>query len=340
MFVAVVGSGGKPLMPCHPARGRELVRSGRAVRRFDRGLYYIRLTDRADGETQPIAVGIDPGSKKEAFTVKSEAHTYLNIQADAVTWVSERVKTRSEMRKFRRARNTPYRECRPNRNANKNRSRLSPSTKARWGWKLRICAWLSKCYPIAAFAVEDIKAKSRKGQRQWNMSFSPLEVGKNWFYIELKRLAKVETYCGHETKALRDALGLKKTRDKMSDSFGAHCVDSWVLANADVGGHSCPDDTKIMCIVPLGFHRRQLHRLQPRKGGKRSPYGGTMSLGLKRGTWVRHPTYGVAYVGGCSKGRISLHDLRDGRRLCWKVRLNDCVALTRCSWRMYTEKQK
>ena len=70
LFVPVIGSGGKPLMPCHPARVRELVRSGRAVRRHDRGLFYIKLTDRADGATQPIAVGIDPGSKKEAFTVK------------------------------------------------------------------------------------------------------------------------------------------------------------------------------------------------------------------------------------------------------------------------------
>lgn len=75
-------------MPCHPARARELVRKGKAVRRFNRGLFYIQLTGREDGDKQPIAVEIDPGSKKEGITVKSEAHTYLNIQADAVTWVT------------------------------------------------------------------------------------------------------------------------------------------------------------------------------------------------------------------------------------------------------------
>ncbi len=92
-YVPVVSSTGKALMPCHPARARELVAKGRAVRRFDRGLFYIRLLDRADGDVQRIAVGIDPGSKREAFTVKSQKRTFLNIQSEAVEWVKEAEKT-------------------------------------------------------------------------------------------------------------------------------------------------------------------------------------------------------------------------------------------------------
>ena len=88
-YVPVLSSTGARLMPCHAARARALVRRGRALRRFDRGLFYIQLLDRKTGSVQPIAVGIDPGSKKEAITVKSESHTYLNLQADAVTWVKE-----------------------------------------------------------------------------------------------------------------------------------------------------------------------------------------------------------------------------------------------------------
>jgi len=64
MFVPVVSSTNKPLMPCHPARARQLVRNGKALRRFNRGLFYIKLTQRSDGATQPIALGIDPGSKE------------------------------------------------------------------------------------------------------------------------------------------------------------------------------------------------------------------------------------------------------------------------------------
>ena len=101
---SVISSIGKPLMPTSNQKADKLIAKGRAVRRFDRGLFYIKLLDREDGYTQPIAVGIDPGSKKEALTVKSESHTYLNIQADAVTWVSDAEETSTMMRRSRRRR--------------------------------------------------------------------------------------------------------------------------------------------------------------------------------------------------------------------------------------------
>jgi hypothetical protein len=110
-YVPVLSSTGQRLMPCHAARAREIVRKGRAIRRFDRGLFYIQLLDRESGDTQPIAVGIDPGSKKEAYTIKSESHTYLNIQADAVTWVKQAEEQSTRMRRTRRNRKTPYRQC-------------------------------------------------------------------------------------------------------------------------------------------------------------------------------------------------------------------------------------
>src|SRR5690606_41228753 len=70
-YVAVVSKTDKPLMPCHPARARELIRKGRAVRRFREGFCYIQLLAREDGQVQPVACGIDPGSKWEGFSVTS-----------------------------------------------------------------------------------------------------------------------------------------------------------------------------------------------------------------------------------------------------------------------------
>lgn len=331
-FVPVVSSTGKPLMPTTNKKADKLIEKGRAVRRFDRGLFYIQLTDREDGYTQPIAVGIDPGSKKEALTVKSEAHTYLNVQADAVTWAKASEETSTQMRRSRRGRKTPYRQMRVNRN--QGQFKLPPSTRARWGWKLRLCHWLARRFPIAAFVVEDIAAMTKPGKRRWNRSFSPLEVGKQWFYRQLGQLAEVHTRKGYETKADRDALGLKKSKQKMSDNFTAHCVDSWVLANWWVGGHTAVDNTAMLYIVPLRFHRRQLHMLRPAKGGVRKPYGGTMSLGFKRGSWVRHPKWGVCYVGGNFKGRLSLHSLQDGKRLTQAAKPEDCQFLTFAAWRL------
>lgn len=333
-YVPVVSNTGERLMPCHAARARELVRKGRAVRRFDRGLFYIQLTDRETGDTQPVVVGIDPGSKKEALTVKSEAHTFLNMQVDAITWVSQHVETRRMMRRSRRGRKTPYRQMRTNRNAGQ--CRLPPSTRARWDWKLRLCRWLARMYPITDFVVEDITAITKPGQRRWNSSFSPLEVGKRWFYGELGKLGKVYTRQGWETKAERDALGLKKASNKMSDRFEAHCVDSWVLANWCIGGHIWPDNPAMLYITPLRFHRRQLHRLQPEKGGMRKPYGGTNSLGFKRGSWVKHSKYGLCYVGGTTGGTVSLHSQQTGQRIA-KVKPSTLQYLTHASWRIRKE---
>ncbi|MBC7814123.1 MAG: RRXRR domain-containing protein [Burkholderiales bacterium] len=333
-YVPVLSSTGQRLMPCHAARVRQLVREGKAVRCFDRGLFYIKLTERVSGDIQPIAVGIDPGSKKEALTVKSASRTYLNIQADAVTWVKDAEETSTNMRRTRRGRNTPYRKMRVNRR--QGQFKLPPSTRARWGWKLRLCNWLARYYPIETFVVEDVAAVTKAGKRRWNQSFSPLEVGKLWFYLELEKLAQVKTLKGYETKAERDALGLKKSKQKMSDKFEAHCVDSWVLANWWVGGHTQVDNKSMLYIVPLRFHRRQLHLLQPAKGSIRKPYGSTNSLGFRRGSWVKHPKHGVCYVGGTTAGTISLHSLQTGQRVT-KIKPNTVQFLNRSSWRMRKE---
>jgi hypothetical protein len=289
----------------------------------------VRLNvEPSDREVQKVVTGIDSGSKKEGITVKSATHTYLNIQADAATWVKDHVEQRRQMRRSRRFRKTPCRQPRFNRA----RGGIQPSTKARWQWKLRLSRFLTKLYPISLFVVENIKAKT-KGKRKWDVHFSPLEVGKQWFYQELDKLAPVITKSGWETKQLRDALGLKKIGKKTAEVFEAHCVDSWVLAYAEVGGRTQPDNTRLICVTPLRFHRRQLHRLKPDKGGVRRLYGGTLSLRLKRGSLVKHPKWGVCYVGGFLKDRISLHRLTDGQRLCQNAKPSECKFLAYSSWR-------
>lgn len=310
-FVPVVDRSQRFLMPTTPSRARRWIESGRATPFWKKGVFCVRLNQEpSNRSTQPIAVGIDPGSKREGFTVKSKAHTYLNVQTHAVDWVKDHVETRRNMRRARRFRKTP---CRPNRkNRLVNKQKLSPSTKARWQWKLRICKWLAQIFPVSCFVVEDIKAKTWKGGRKWNVMFSravlrgeasplksaSLEVGKQWFYAELRQLGKLEIRTGNDTYEMREELGLKKSKNKLSNKFEAHCVDSWVLANWHVGGHVKPDNTSLVEIIPLEFHRRQLHRLQHATGHIRSRYGGTLSAGFKRGSVVKHPKYGFCYVGG------------------------------------------
>ena len=147
MFVPVKTKDGEQLMPMHAARARKLVKRGEATPYWHNGIYCIRLNkEPSDRKTQAIAVGVDPGSKKEGFTVKSEAHTYLNVQADAHKDVGKKVEKRRELRRGRRSRKCPNRKNRTNRLANK--ERIPAGTRARWDWKLRILDWLSKLYPI------------------------------------------------------------------------------------------------------------------------------------------------------------------------------------------------
>jgi len=333
IFVPVVDQDQHPLMPTLPSRARRWLKSGKATAFWKGGFFCVRLnTEPSAREYQPVACGIDPGSKKEALVVASAIHTYTNIQTDAVTWVKEAEAQSTRMRRTRRNRKTPCRKPRQNRRQRK--KKLPPSTKARWHWKLRLARFLFQLFPITAFVVEDIRASTHAGKSgQWNRSFSPLEVGKNWFYNALHQLAPVSIKQGWETKAMRDRLGLKKTSKKTAEVWEAHAIDAWCLASSVLGASTRPDNRRLVCISPLQFHRRQLHRLEPEPGGRRKPYGGTLSAGIKRGTLVAHPRWGKAYVGGTMEGRLSLHDPQTGKRLTQTAQVADCRLIKLLRWR-------
>ena len=137
-----------------------LIKKGLATPYWSNGIFCIRLNYDTKEYTQEIAVGVDPGSKKEGFTVKGESHTYLNVQADAHNKVGKKVEKRSQLRRSRRSRKCPNRKNRMNRLANK--ERIPAGTRARWDWKLRILNWLSQMFPITHVCVEDIKARTIK----------------------------------------------------------------------------------------------------------------------------------------------------------------------------------
>lgn len=259
-------------------------------------------------------------------------YTALNIMSEAPTHVRKAVEQRRQMRRARRYRKT---RSRPQRfdNRRKGDDFLPPSTRARWEAKLRIVRQLLKILPISHIVVEDVRAETRKGKRRWNGNFSPVQAGKEYFYRHLRELGfEPVLRRGRETKALRERFGLRKSRRKGERSFWSHCVDAWALA-ASVSGAGRPDHIGLYYLVPLRFHRRQLHRLEPEEGGVRKPYGGTRSLGFKRGTLVKHPKWGLCYIGGHLNGRLSLHDLKTGKRLTQRAKPEDCRVLTCVSWR-------
>jgi hypothetical protein len=329
--VCVVSKDNKPLMPTTIYRATKWIKSRRATGFYKKGIFCIRMNEEVGEITQPIVVGVDSGSKREGVTVKSEKITYLNLQLEAVDWVKDHMEARKNARRTRRYRKTPCRKPRFNRS--RKIGWMPPSTKARWQWKLRVLNFLRKIFPVTDVSVEDIKAETKESQRKWNASFSPLQTGKNWFYEQIRETGvRLHLFTGFQTSDERKRLGLKKNSDKLKECFYSHCVDSWTLANFVVGGHVKPDCVEVAYWKPLKFHRRQLNVFCPVRDGIRKTYGSTKSMGLRRGSLVRHDRWGLAYVGGTSNNRISLHDISSNKRLSQNVNVVDCKFLCYNSW--------
>lgn len=81
--VLVVDSNQQPLMPCHPARARQLLRNGKAaVLRM--APFTIILKEREGGATQATELKLDPGSKTTGIAV-----VITGEQSKRVVWAAE-----------------------------------------------------------------------------------------------------------------------------------------------------------------------------------------------------------------------------------------------------------
>src|SRR5258708_19516805 len=93
--VPVVDQERTSLMSTTPARARRWIRSGKATHFWKGGMFCVRLNiEPSAREQQPIAEGIDPGSKPDGIVVASPSHTYLNIQPGATPRVKQAEKER------------------------------------------------------------------------------------------------------------------------------------------------------------------------------------------------------------------------------------------------------
>ena len=158
--VYVLATDKTPLMPCHPARARELMRKGKAAV-FRRYPFTIILKQETTGEVQPLAVKIDPGSKTTGFAVVAAfpkgnrliwaaelSHRGLSIKAS--------LESRRSIRRGRRARKTRYRKPRFS-NRKRPAGWLAPSIESR---VLNVQTWvsrISRLAPVSSLSVEVVK---------------------------------------------------------------------------------------------------------------------------------------------------------------------------------------
>jgi hypothetical protein len=324
-MVPVIDQNGKALFPCKERRARTLLARGEAVNYWQKGIFCIKLirkeTEKRE-EYPDIALGIDPGSKREGYTVATPKDVVLNITTNTPDWIESHVETRRNLRRSRRQRKTPYRACRKNRSC-QSKTRIPPSTKARWDAKLRIIKILNRILPVTKINCEDIKAITNKNKKRWNRSFSPLEVGKSYFYNQLKKLyptTQMMITSGKGTSAHRKSRGFAKSTNKLAYTWDAHNSDSHSLAEIALNENIYPYKG-LYQINFLEFHRRQLHVQNPAKGGVRKEYGTTVSLDMSRGSVVRYTGKNkehsgkLFYLGGSSKGKIEIKSIITGARV-------------------------
>ena len=320
-MIPVLDNNRKPLMPCSEKRAKKLMNKKEAKPFWQKGIFCIMLLrEPSERNYQDVALGIDPGSKREGYTVATANNVVLNITTNTPNWVSSHVETRKNLRRARRQRKTPYRKCRNNRKVPDNR--LPPSTRARWSAKLRIINLLRRILPITEINVEDIAAWTKPGKAAWNKSFSPLEVGKAWFYTEIKKLKiLLKITKGFDTAEHRARRGFKKTKKKLDYIWEAHNVDSHSLAEMVLGAN-IKIYRGMYKIEFLEYYRRQLHVQNPIIDGIRKQFGGTVSLGMSRGSVLRYKNK-LYYLGGTSKGRVSIYNIKDRKRVSQNIKKGD-----------------
>ncbi|MFG1946151.1 RNA-guided endonuclease IscB [Nonomuraea sp. NPDC048826] len=150
---------GHPLDPCHPARARRLLASGRAVV-VRHTPFVIRLRDRAaaDSVVQGVEAGIDPGSQHTGiavFRAGEGIRTGLyGIRLDHRGGkIRDKLAARAAYRRGRRSRNLRYRAPRFLNRA-KPKGWLAPSLRHRVDTTLSWVARLSRWAPVTAVHVE------------------------------------------------------------------------------------------------------------------------------------------------------------------------------------------
>lgn len=160
--VFVLSSTKKPLMPTSSARARQLLRDGKA-KVFRHNPFTIILLEREDGETQPIILKVDPGSKVSGLALmKTKGDALLLLWAVNLVHRGHIIKTKLEkrrnVRRSRRNRKTRYRESRfNNRKRTIGKGWLPPSLMSRVDNVVNWVRKLMKYVPITTIEVETVR---------------------------------------------------------------------------------------------------------------------------------------------------------------------------------------
>lgn len=152
MLAYVLNEHGKPLMPCHPAKARILLKQGKA-RVVGRKPFVIQLVYGSSGYKQPITLGVDSGYGHVGLSACTTKKEILNAELELRSNIVELNSQRREYRRTRRNRKTWYRQPRFL-NRKKKEGWLAPSVQHKIATHLRIIEKIAQILPVSQIVVE------------------------------------------------------------------------------------------------------------------------------------------------------------------------------------------
>jgi hypothetical protein len=198
--VFVVDVRGNPLMPCEPARARQMLAKGRAVV-VCRAPFTIRLKDRKADECQfqPIRLGVDPGSRTTGMAVSRDdggvRHVLARVEIEHRSKVIyKRMQQRSAYRRRRRTANLRYRAPRFL-NRTKPGGWLAPSLRSRVE---HVQGWVARLARVCPVSVVDLELVRFDMQKMMNPEISGVEYQRGelaGFEVREYLLAKFDRRC-------------------------------------------------------------------------------------------------------------------------------------------------
>ncbi|HEX2622098.1 MAG TPA: RNA-guided endonuclease IscB, partial [Phototrophicaceae bacterium] len=258
--VLVLNSNKQPLMPCHPARARELLKGGKAAvyRRYP---FTIILKEREGGDTQYIAFKVDPGSKQTGIALVANFQRGKRlIWAAVLEHRGEQIKgallARRQLRRSRRSRHTRYRSARFN-NRRRTEGWLPPSLQSRvdniWTWGKR----LYTLSPVNSLSMELVKFDTQLMQ---NVEISSMEyqqgelAGYEVREYLLEKWGRKCAYCGAKDTAL-----------EIEHITPKACGGSNRVSNLTLACHDCNQHKGTQTAAEFGHPEVQKQARQPLK---------------------------------------------------------------------------
>ena len=177
-YVYVVGSNGKPLMPCSPAKARKLLKTKSAAV-LQRTPFTIKLLHHAGGYKQPITLGVDAGSKHIGLSACTETKELYKEELTPRNDVVKLLSQRRECRRGRRYRKTRYRAPSfNNRVHSKHKGWLAPSVEVKIQEHITAIHRICRRLPVTKIVVETAEFDTQRLKAM--LEGKPLPVGTDY----------------------------------------------------------------------------------------------------------------------------------------------------------------